>query len=252
MPRKNLRKKAPRRRKGVKRRNRHKRNKMSTTVVRHGSCIADRTFVKLKYTEQTQDQLATNGAGYGYIAWRFNAPQDVSSTLSTYQPVGYGSYATLYERQWTRASKCEFEFSNMEDFPIMVVVWPSAPTFTVSPSASYIQSMISNTYSRHCLLSAKGGLDRGKISMYISTKKLVGDKNASVDSVYSSPVNAVPSRLCYWNIGVYPVSVLDVFTTALPVFEFRMTHYIEFYDRREIVSQITDIDYDDNGQPVGP
>lgn len=247
-------KKAPHRgRKAGRRRYKKARaNKRITTVrVPGGAIIPDRTFVKLKYTETEQDLLAANNSAYGFLSWRFNGMYDPSSAIGTYYPVGFTAYASLYERYWVRGNKINLEISNMQDFPVMVVVWPSAYQSTPSVNANYLQWIISNTYSQHRLLSAKGGMDRARITMYMSTKKVVGNRVAITDALFSALTNTNPTRLLQWNVGVYPLNSSDTITSNSIPFELRMTYYTEFYDRRELTPTLTG-DIDDDGVPISP
>ena len=75
-------------------------------------------------------------------------------------------------------------------------------------------------------------MDRQTLTVYMSTKKLIGSKMVNLDDSYQALVNTNPQQMWYWNVAVYSLAG-QTFTAQRGVqFEARLTFYTEFYDRQ--------------------
>lgn len=215
----------------------YKKKKYSTvqslTVRGPATVVPDRLFTKLMYTDQTSTTLAAAGTSFGYIRYQWNSLFDINPLILTSNVVGKTELSNLYERYRVRGAKIEILACNQEAFPVNIVLWPTTIDQASSMTYAYAQSMLSNAYARYATLSSRGGMDRCRLTGYISTKKLAGSKYTEVDDDYQALTNFNPVNLCFWNISAYSLTQSN-FTTASVPFECRITVYAEFFDRRQI------------------
>lgn len=210
---------------------RKKYNKPATVTIRQpGVICADLYRVKLSYVDTTSNKVAIVGNSFGYVRYWANNPYDPNPLILTTTVPGFKQLTTLYNRYRCPATKLVVRATNMETFPVVVLIWPSFVDLTTSLSNQFLQEMISNPYCRWKMLSPKGGMDRCALTEYMSWKKFAGTSNVNTDRDYSAPVSTNPGVTFYWNIGAYSVDG-STFTAANVVFEARMVMYTEFYER---------------------
>lgn len=218
-------------------------NKIASMTSRDpGVIVADRYFVKLNWTDTTNYLLSSSGVDFGFIGYRANMAYDPLSSLSTRYPAGFTQMAGLYYTYRVRACKIRISCSNLEAFPVNVIVWPSLENLAGLVGTNYLQSIMSNPYAKYRTLSAKGGMDRIVIKNYLSSVKAFGTNAAKYDLDYAgSTTSAVttnqPEALWYWNVGCYPLN-FATFTSASVAFDCRLTYYTEFFDRRPILQTL--------------
>lgn len=227
MPRrKNFAKKPPRKRAG--RRRFHKRHpKMdriqSLTVRAPGVVCPDRTFVKLKYLDVTNQVVGTAGNNYGAIQYTAN-----DAHLAA--PIGFSEMSALYRYYRVHACSIKIQGSNMESFPVLSFIVPQNTSYAVS--LLHGQQSFQNAFVRSRTLAPKGGQDRFMLKSFISTRKLVGSNAIRFDDSYAALTSASPGNVWYWYFYVLPNDSLDTFTLNNGVrFTTQMTMYVEFYER---------------------
>lgn len=211
-------------------------SKIQSLIVRQpGVVIPDRTFCKMMYTDTTSNLLATAGNTFGFIRYNANGLFDPNPLILTGTVPGFKAMSGLYERYRVRGCKIKVTFANQEAFPANVLIWPTTEDVSGSVSNVYLQEMLDNAFCRYKTVSAKGGMDRGVLSSYISFKKLAGTGNVITDKDYSATTSANPAVVLFWNIGTYSITATS-FTAASIPFECRLTFYVEWYDRLTLSS----------------
>lgn len=209
----------------------NKYSKIQTMRVRQpGAIVADRMYVKLRYTDTTSLVLATAGNPYGYLRYFSNGLHDANPLILTTLVPGFTELMALYSTYRVRGCKIRLTMCNDEAFPSNVVVWPSNQDDASNVTYQYLQTMLDNPYSRYRTLSAKGGMDRATITSYISFKKLLGSNNINTDIAYTGNAGNNPAALFYWHIGSYSMTGANYTSQSIP-FECRLTFYCELFDR---------------------
>lgn len=232
--RKIYRRKKPRRK--VYKKKGRKYNRIQTSIVRQpGVVVPDRTFVKINYLDSTSSRLASPGNPFGYLRYYSNSIFDPNPLILTAIVPGFKPMMSLYENFRVRGCTIRLTFSNMENFPVLVLVWPTDQDQSGIVNYQYLQEMVGNAFCRYKSLSAKGGIDKATIKMYISFKKLIGTSNVLTSPEYAGNDSSNPSKLMYWNIGSYTLDGSS-FTAASIPFECRLTFYTEFFNRRQLTS----------------
>lgn len=230
-------KKPMRKRYGKKRIAKKKANKISTVTIRQpGVVCADRYRVKLRYVDTTSNRVGTSGASFGLVRYYANNLFDPNPLVFTTTIPGFKQLTTLYDHYRVRATKIVVRATNMEAFPVVVLVWPSFIDLTTSSSNQFFQEMLANPYVKWKMLSPKGGMDRCQLTNYISWQKFAGTKNVSTDVDYAALVNAAPAQLFFLNIAAYSVDNTNFTPNTSVVFESRLTFYSEFYERVTLAS----------------
>lgn len=225
-------KKPMRKRYGRKRIAKKKANKIATVTIRQpGVVCADRYRVKLRYVDTTSNRVGTAGSSFGLVRYYANSLFDPNPLIFTTVIPGFKQLTTLYDRYRVKATKIVVRATNMEAFPVVVLVWPSFVDLTTSSSNQFFQEMLANPYVKWKMLSPKGGMDRCQLTNYISWQKYAGTKNVSTDVDYSALVSANPANLFYLNIAAYSVDNTNFTVNTSVVFESRLTFYSEFYER---------------------
>lgn len=207
----------------------------STVVKQPGVIVSDRTFVRLNYLDSTSTKLSSAGNTYGYIRYYANGLYDVNPLLLTSAVPGFNEMMALYENYRVRGCLLKLTFTNQEAVPSIVLVWPTDQDQTTSVNYQYLQEMVGNAYARYKAVSAKGGMDRGVLKLYISFKKLLGTTNILTSPDYTGTSTTNPSKLMYFNIGAYTMDGSAYTSNSLP-FEARLTFYTEFFNRRQLTS----------------
>lgn len=209
--------------------------RLTTTIVRQpGVVVADRTFLKMEYTDTTSTLLGAAGATFGYIRYQMNNAFDPNPLILTASVAGFNEMAALYERYRVRGCAIQLNCCNQMDFPVNVLVWPTTDDQSTVITQAYLQAMLSNAFCRYRCLSAKGGMDRCTIKNYISVKKLVGSNYPKYDDSFQALTSTGPTKPVFWNIGSYSLAG-PVYTAGSIPFECRLVLYIEFFDRRQLV-----------------
>lgn len=214
-----------------------KANKISTVTIRQpGVICADRYRVKLRYVDTTSNRVGSVGNSFGYIRYWANNLFDPNPLVFTTVVPGFKQLTTLYDRYRVRSTKLTVRCTNMEAFPVMVLIWPSFVDLTTSISNQFLQEMLANPYVKYKMLSPKGGMDRAQLSNYISWTKFSGTKNVSTDTDYSALVSTAPAQLFFFNIAAYSVDGANFTANTSVVYEARLTFYSEFYERNTLAS----------------
>jgi len=233
---------APRRRRNVRRKKggRRRGKKMSKiqsiTLRTPDTIMPDRLFTKLRFIDSQNVKFYASATvnGFRYLS---NAAFDIDPTISGTSMAGFNEMGAFYQRYRVHASKMVIRLCNLD--PINpAVVW-SLPLNTdpgIGIIRSQAQAFIMNPFSKSRVISAMGGSDRTILKNYISTKKLVGAREVDFDIAYSASIAANPSLLTWWSVGAYTMDANNWSAGTGVAFEFVMTQYIEFYERKVLAT----------------
>lgn len=231
MPLKKNRRKNPLRKRG--RRRHGKRHptmdRIQTLRVRApGVVCPDRTMVKLKYLDITNQIVGSIGSNVGAL-------QYVANDAHTLAPVGFTEMAALYRYYRVRGTAIRVMGTNMETFPVLAFVTPINTSYSIT--LAHGQQLYQNAFTRSKVLAPKGGQDRFFIKSFISTRKIVGTKAVQFDDSYAALTTSTPNNVWYYYVYVMPVDSLDTFTAANQVrVTVQLTLYVEFYERNILAS----------------
>lgn len=229
------RKKYQKKKKVYRRRRVHKKkkmNKIQTLKLRMpGTICPDRYLVKLRYIDETSSTLAAPGAAYGYIRYFLNGLYDPNPLILTAPVQGFKELASMYSNYRVNGSKLNLVISNMESFPVMIVLIPTNYDLTTYlTSADKVRTLIGNPYCKYRVLSAKGGIDKSSMSTYISSSKILGSNKVKFEDSYTGTNSSNPTSLQYWNIACYALGGQN-FTASGVLFETRITYYAQWFNR---------------------
>lgn len=234
LKRKTYKKKAYRRKRYVKKGYKRKNTSISSVKIKQpGVIAADRYFVKLRYVDTTSSKIGVNGNNFGYFRYIGNSVFDPNPLLLSTNVPGFKELSLMYFQYRVSGAKLQVTCANMENFPVIVLIWPTTVDQAGVVSNVYLQGMIGNPYVRFKILSAKGGMDKCILKSYISWKKLLGQKTISTDQDYGANVTGNPLNLMWWNFGAYTLDAGN-FTTAAVQFEARVQFYTQFYNRVQL------------------
>lgn len=240
------RKRYQRKRKVVRRRRVHrKKNKMnkiqSYKVKSPGVICPDRYLVKLRYIDEHSFSLVGASFTYGYLRYYMNGLADPNPLVLTNPVQGFSELANLYNQFRVNGSKVELIISNMEAFPVIVILIPS--NFDMSSyvtSANQARTLMGNPYCKYKVLSAKGGIDKATIKSFMTCQKIAGTNQTRYDVDYTGITTGLtggtnPPKLLYWNVATYSLGG-QAFTSAGVLFDCRITYYSQFFGRVPLAS----------------
>lgn len=201
--------------------------KLSTVVVRGPSVIPDRTFVKLPY----MDTNYFNAAISANAIFKLNSIYDPAQSAwdNNGSPLGSDQYEALYSSYRVHGCQYSIEFNNVSaNTPMNVTVLPS----TSATAPADIKAAIESRYSQSKTLSVAGGMDRCKLSGFISIKKMMGLKNLSYEEGAQASSGADPSSLIY--LHTFVASIDGAATTAVYATA-KLKFYVEMFDPKQVV-----------------
>lgn len=224
----------------------------STSIVRNPTLIPDRTFVKLKYVDNTVNALTFNNSPYSNIRHFYgNAPFDPDLSIGNWAIYGYNQWAALYNKVRCFSSKIRIKFYNVDaDHVYRVCVVPT----DLVPGDNVMNNIFaqSQPYSKSRILPTKGDKSGGILTNYMSTVKMEGDKGAMYDVTFASNVTNLPTNAWYWN--VYGANMLGSSITGSPIItNIEIIYYCEFYSRKDVSGSVRYFQGgEDPVQPVEP
>lgn len=210
----------------------HKRNSPSTMIARNPSIVADRYYVKLKYTA-VHPGIFT-GAAFTNFQIRGNSLYDPNLTGAGTQPRGFDILNQLYSKYRVLGSSIDFQLvqnsTSAATANTLVGIVPQ-PT-TTSPSD--VTDIANQPRARWRLTGPNHGSGPIRVRHYMSTRKIFGlSKREVADEDYAADVGANPSNLWIWNISS---GTLDGTSTVNAESVITVTYYAVFYKRKELVA----------------
>ena len=191
------------------------------------SGVADRIFVKLKYSTLITPADQTTGVVYEYV-FRGNSLFDPDFTSAGAQPTYFDNYAALYNKYRVHKSKIRVESvtSPNNGASYITAIYPSDGSSGLSSILDYMSSRYGK-WKKSTITSA--GSVTIKNSM--STKKKFGLTKINQTEEVAALVNANPSEVWYWVIAN---DGSDNSATYRPSLAITVTYYAEFYDPTDV------------------
>lgn len=200
----------------------------TTTSLRSGTLIADRSFTKLKYTQRID--LTPAGAATDSYVFRGNSMFDPDVAPGGAQPLGFDQWAGFYNKYRVRGSKIKIYAvaTSGSHFPCKISVYPQDDSST----ATGVDNAAARPNSRTSITNGYGGPST-RIKNYISTKKQLGVKSINEETSYAAVITGNPNIMWYWCISV---GTLDATTNIAGLYvEVEVTYYTEFFDVVDLI-----------------
>lgn len=209
------------RRKLYKRKYKRKSNRIQTSVIRApASIVADRTIVKLKYSETVAHNF---GALTGAYYFNANSLFDPNRSGTGHQPMGFDELSGLYNRYRVRGVSLKMTVGDCST-PVMIAIHAingsaGAPTYDDAAEQPYAKSMT---------VSATGGADLKSKSLYMDMKKLLG--RPTLDSRDEATFNQSPTEVAM--IGAFFETFDQATNMTTIVARYDLVYYCEMFDRK--------------------
>lgn len=188
--------------------------------------VPDRSYLKFKYTTYINQVIGTGNYYQG--VYRANSLYDPDFQVGGRQPIGYNIWSQFYNKYCVHGSKIKVSLTNIGSGTNAYVV--VIPENTTSIPFTNITELTMYPYQRYCVASQATGMDRSKVTNYMSTKKIWGVHKAAVmaDQDYASLTSTNPAKPWYWNIFVDTPDSAKATNIQLKV---DITYYCEMYER---------------------
>lgn len=238
MPRRNFRRKNPRRlrkrRQGMRRRHPKMDRIQSLTVRAPGAIVPDRLKCKLLFNNTLSYRFYAPATGVNGYRYRMNSAWDVDPLSLSTAVAGFLELSALYSRYRVHGSSWKLMCINREAFPVIVGTTPLNNDPGAAITLSQAQDLLMNPYTKSRTLSGTGGMDRAMIKGFISTRKIVGSNTAQLDDTYSAIVTGNPANVTFLATYAYTIDG-SIFVNGVD-FIYMQTLYVEFYERNYVAS----------------
>lgn len=164
----------------------------------------------IEITDTTNTVLGTGGglvAGNIYYA---NGIYDYTSSLGNRSVPGFDVFAAIYRKYRVKGVKLTFRAVNNSTSPIIMQASMFNTGSTLFTSWAELRQLASNKWCKERLLSAKGGADKGEISMYVDLATFIGNKNE-----YKAEENFIGSTGASGTTAANPANLLELRCYAL-------------------------------------
>lgn len=195
--------------------------------------VGDRTFAKLTFTDTAHSTMNAAGASATNVRYRPTAAFDVDPIVGSTSTPGFAEWAAFYRYYRVHAFAYKVQFTNADTESMTVYCLPMNTDPLPNAAFSTASQFVCQPYAKVKQVSGAGGMDRAFISGYVNCKKLVGSKTFNYDDNYSSIVNTIPTNNIYLAVGALSQRV--AMTNGMN-FWFRVTMYVEFYERVPLTS----------------
>jgi len=184
----------------------------------------------MKYVDE-QITKTIGGSLFVYWRMRMNDLFDPNPLILTGAISGFAEMATLYRRYLVTSLTVTLDVVNNEAFPVLVAIAPSdIDLASVITSAAAAVNLAEYPLAKKVLLSAAGGMNRGRLTMTINLARFVGQPLAYKSSLdYSALVNASPAIQTFFNVSVSSATNL----TALGVTQYAQYKYRTHWSQRQ-------------------
>jgi len=187
-----------------------RKTKRSPPLPRNMISVAPRVnSVKLKYTILTNLVNATIPNPFSYLYLNVTNPMISFGGSATAVPY-FTMWATGYRKFRVRAFSVRVMFANAETTIVVPFVCPFnylPPNTAASNSAA-----LNNILHRHKILSAKGGMDRGTVSVRGNVRTMAGFASTDVEDAYVGLTDGTspPSDNIYCLVAVQTNGIASV------------------------------------------
>lgn len=199
------------------------RSKPFSLTIRRPSCLPDRLFVKLKYTQLSY--VVANAQPHTSMLFRGNSPWDPDYQLGGHSALGYDQWASLYHNYRVHKSHIFIRTASASQAFKMSVVPTSIPVMPLNINTAYEYpyakvKTVSTTVSPDC-----------KMSSYMYTKRIWGLRSIEYEDNCQAQVDAVPNNQWYWKLFF---SSFDGTTNMTLHMDIMLVYYVEFFNRIEL------------------
>lgn len=210
-----------------------------------GSIVPDNYFSKLNANDNAAIGVtgeSAPSAGYPNIhAYLGNGTQNVDSWRAIYTtPIidanGHDQMALLYAKERIHGSEINVNFLNIGTDIYRCVIFPMNITLLSNAQTTYtMNDLIEQPYAKHGTLTTINGVAKLQIKNYMSTKRIFGYKDISLNDDFSCDTTpsfstVAPTNKWYWVVAVQ--SMTGASNPAQNVFtEVKITYFSEFYNR---------------------
>jgi hypothetical protein len=210
---------------------RRSKGRPSTAIIKQPSGFADRTVVKLDYSNR---YAFTNTAGItSAIVFNGNSIYDPDHTtgVGAGSAFGFTEWSAIYGKYRVHGSSIKViaAYSGSSTMPVWVGLLPhsaySTPT-TVEPFSEL-------PYSQNAMITPNSR--PANLKSYMSTSKLFGIPRATFlgDSRYEGTNSADPAIPWAWTLATRP---MDITTATVTYIWVKIRYYVELYDRFDLSS----------------
>jgi len=168
--------------------------------------------VALHYQDFSSTRL-TSSSSFSSFLMRVNGIFDPDPLLLTGGVSGFGEWGGLYRQYLVEAVTVTWNVSNLQNFPIILVMAPSLTALGgVLGSGAAIANLAENKFAqKKKILSGSGGQDRTFFRSYLNLAKFTGQPLQFNSGGYSGFLGTAPSNpvnLIYFNFCAYGPSPL--------------------------------------------
>lgn len=205
----------------------YRKKKPTSAIVRGITAFADIQRVKLQYT-QYNSLVGTLGA-LAINLFRGNSVNDPDSTGVGHQPMGHDQWSNFYDRYLVTGCAIKVEFINVGT-PNAFVAIMAKDTNSVVTTVSVAGERANSKYK---ILTPDGSSRRTKMSMYRTTRKMLGlnNKVTTDDDQYTAAVASDPTFQWYYHVVS---GALDGSSTSGVEIYTTLTYYVTYYDRKTL------------------
>jgi len=197
-----------------------------------GRFCADRTFVKLRWTDQTIIRPFPSGSNSLNWAIRSSA-YDPDPALGTGAIPGFVEMANLYLSYRVHAMTVNLLHVNQDIQGVILGVFPSNVGYNVnSLNQADILEYTSNVHSKSVVTGGVNGQNRSSLRVRASGKSLVGPDYAT-NLEYTGSTSGNPSSVYWLNFAATSMNNPFAFNQT---FRNSIVYEVEFFERRQLES----------------
>jgi hypothetical protein len=190
----------------------------------------DRYFTKIRYSDINN---VASGSGFTNI-YRGNGPFDPEQPLGGQQPQGFDQLMALYRQYRVHASSIVIEMVTTSDssnakVPYLITLRPNNTQTSLG--------RLPETEAPYTRWRCVPGTQTTSVKLFskITTKKLFGLKSIAEEESFTGTSTSDPATQWYWLLSV---SSMDGVSTQNYSYIWRITYFIEFFDRRSMAQSL--------------
>lgn len=188
----------------------------------------------LEVLDTTNTTLGTGGGTTAGAVYTGNGVYDYTTTVGNSDVPGYTALSAFYRNWRVKAVRVDFQASNTSANPVIMQVAMFPLGSTAFPSWTTLRQLSANKWAKEKLLSAKGGNDTAKLSLYVPFAEFIGSTyNTDLDwtgttnssgSTAGNPANRLEAR-------VYALSADGTTVVAASALNIsvNLTYYVHFF-----------------------
>jgi len=207
-------------------RRRRRRRNSKISIRRMGKTNTDAVMVKLLW----QSQQFIDDSTTPFLSLRMNSSFDPTVLATTTQPVGFDQWGTMYSKYQVMGNRISvIAINNHQSVGFNFCVYPS----NVQAIMTQYTTAATTKYATNRYVSpSTGGNPRVVITKYMTPRKIFGRQTGG-DVLFSAETDENPELECFWHIR--GVDTLPVHANVNLLWQVRMTYYVKFFNRIELV-----------------